>query len=143
MNDPNPNTSCTRIDFAETDVPEYAPFYATLLDDVLTVEECKRLLKAAEAQGPWERAMVNVGNGQQKRIDDIRNCGRIIWDSEDMVARLWERIEKHVPEIANLNRKPHVTGGGAAMRGDVYKLTGLNERMRFLKYEGGEYFKGT
>jgi hypothetical protein len=34
-----------------------------------------------------------------------------------------------------------VTGNGPAKRGETWKVTRLNERGRYLKYTGGEYFK--
>lgn len=78
----------------------------------------------------------------QMMIEDTRKCGRIIWDSKELMARLWARIEDQVPEIHRLERWAHVTGNGPAKRNEVWKATRLNERARFLKYVGGEYFKG-
>lgn len=87
--------------------------------------------------------MVNIGQGQQAMYEDIRNCGRIIWDSRDVVGRIWKRME-HVPEvqdIARLENRPEITGPGPDKRKEVWNLTRPNERMRFLKYVGGEYFR--
>jgi hypothetical protein len=143
---PSPNIVGTRIDFSETQLPEYAGLYAAILDNVLTYDECRTLLRAAEATAPekgWERAMVNIGGGRQAMHEDIRNCGRIIWDTKDVAARLWERIE-HVPEvqeIVRLEHQPKVTGIGPSKRNEVWLATRPNERMRFLKYVGGEYFR--
>ena len=140
---PSPDITIERIDFANSAVPEYAGMYAVILDNVLSPAECKTLLHLAEAQtsGKWERAMVNIGGGKQKMYTDVRNCGRIIWDSTDMVSRIWKRVENHVPEIERLQNMPKITGLGPTKRGETWKVTRLNERMRFLKYEGGEYFR--
>jgi hypothetical protein len=86
--------------------------------------------------------MVNVGNGQQRLFEDTRKCGRIIWDDRDMVAKLWARIADSVPDIHQLQNWADVTGIGPAKRKETWKVTRLNDRMRFLKYTGGEYFKG-
>jgi hypothetical protein len=86
--------------------------------------------------------MVNVGSGQQRLYEDTRKCGRIIWDDRDMVAKLWARIADSVPDIHQLQNWADVTGIGPAKRQEIWKVTRLNERMRFLKYVGGEYFKG-
>jgi hypothetical protein len=72
---------------------------------------------------------------------DTRNCGRIIWDSREVVAKIWARCEPHVPEIQKLDGWASVTGYGPAKRKEVWELSRLNERMRFLKYTSGEYFK--
>jgi hypothetical protein len=64
---PPPNPKVTKIDFKETELPEYDGLYATVLDGILTPEECNTLVAAAEHQAPnsGERAMVNIGNGKQ------------------------------------------------------------------------------
>lgn len=86
--------------------------------------------------------MVNIGMGMQMILEDTRNCGRIIVDDRDVVAKLWARVADAVPEIHRLENWEDVTGKGPVKRKEVWKVTRLNERMRFLKYVGGEYFKG-
>jgi hypothetical protein len=141
---PAPNLRKFNINWEKGGMPEYARLWAVVLDGVMTKEECDLLVAAAEAttNATWERAMVNVGGGRQALYSDLRNCGRIIWDDHDIVAKLWTRIESSVPEIHHLQNWPAVTGNGPTKRDEVWKVTRLNERMRFLKYTGGEYFKG-
>jgi hypothetical protein len=85
--------------------------------------------------------MINIGDGEQALYEETRKCGRIIWDSRELMARVWARIEAAVPEIHSIRDWPAVTGG--ARRDVTWVATRLNERARFLKYVGGEYFKGT
>lgn len=141
---PAPALTVTRIDFTKTPLPQYKGRYAVVLDGVLSKQECEDLVNAAEAHsnGVWDRAKVNAGGGREVLATDTRNCGRIIWDSEEIVARLWSRIESSVPELRILKDSPLMTGWRPVKWGDVWKLTRLNERMRFLKYGKGEYFKG-
>jgi hypothetical protein len=144
LKSPAQGISASKIDFATSTLPGYQNLYAVIIDAVLSPMECEQLLQAAEAttDKAWERAMVNVGMGQQKFIPDLRNCGRIIWDSEDVVDRIWSRLE-HVPEvqeILRLENAPRIFGNGPAKRNEVWTFTRPNERMRFLKYSGGEYF---
>jgi hypothetical protein len=131
------------IDFEYEGLPEYAEAWAVIIDGVLTQEECDTLIAAAEAttDGKWERAMVNIGGGMQAMYEDARKCGRIIWDNKDIMARLWARIESQVPKIHSLQDWADVTGNGPAKRRETWKVTRLNERGRYLKYTGGEYFK--
>jgi len=105
---PASNIKVSKIDFAKSTIPEYDDLWAVILDDVMTAEECKTLVNAAEAttDGKWERAMVNVGNGRQKLYEDTRNCGRIIWDSKELVGKIWKRIEGTVPELQSLEQWP-------------------------------------
>lgn len=62
-------------------------------------------------------------------------------DDEDVVARIWARVKDHVPEVDLLKNMPHVTGFGPTKRKEVLHMTRLNERMRFLKYTSGQYFR--
>jgi hypothetical protein len=143
---PSPNITSTKIDFTKTPLPKYKDCYAVILENVLTPEECATLIRGAEATAPergWERAMVNIGGGHQRLMTDQRNCGRIIWDSPEVVDKVWKRIAHlaEVQEIVRLENAPKVFGNGPAKRQEVWKFTRPNERMRFLKYVGGEYFK--
>ncbi|KAL9039289.1 MAG: hypothetical protein Q9214_004937, partial [Letrouitia sp. 1 TL-2023] len=101
---PPPNLTATRIDFSKTDLPEYAPSYALLIDHAFSQRECAALLAAAEASrssdgsGCWEKALVNVAGGRQRLMPEVRDCGRIIWDDEDVVAGIWERVKECVEE---------------------------------------------
>lgn len=139
---PAADATVTRINFTNTPLPEYADLQAFVIDNALTSSESTTLLSAAEASGTWQRAMIEVGNGRQRQEDDQRKCGRLIWDSSDVAQRIWNRVKSFVPEIAKLERQAEVTGGSAVMRGEVWEASRLNERMRFLRYEGGEYFRG-
>jgi hypothetical protein len=141
---PAPDIRKHKVNFAKGGIPEQEKSWAVVLDGVLTEEECNMLVKAAEAttHGVWERAMVNVGGGMQALYEDTRKCGRIIWDNKEVMAKLWARISGSVPEIHTLRNWADVTGNGPAKRGETWKVTRLNERGRYLKYTGGEYFKG-
>ncbi len=131
------------IDFKTTNLPEYKGLYATVLDNVFTEQACQTLINMAEstAGGEWEEAMVNVGNGKQRTIKDTRDCGRIIWDDFDMVGTIWARIKDQVPEILTLKNQSHITGYGPVRRNETWKMSRLNERMRFLKYQEDQYFR--
>ncbi len=136
-------TKITKRDIVwkETSLPENEGLYATILDNVLTAQECESLIRQAEITtgGQWEQAMINVGGGMQQLMTDARDCGRIIWDSREMVARIWDRVKDFVPEIHFLMGVPRITGNGPAKRKEVLEMSRCNERMRFLKYGEGQY----
>lgn len=142
---PPSNITVDRIDFKKMKLPMYDGLYAVVLDNVLTPQECETMVRAAEASttSGWERAMINVGGGEQMLMTDQRNCGRIIWDSRDIVDSVWKRIG-HLPDVQEITRLENVakiTGNGPAKWKEVWNFTRPNERMRFLKYQGGEYFR--
>ncbi|MCJ1432593.1 hypothetical protein MMC27_001950 [Xylographa pallens] len=125
-----------KVDFTQTQLPEYSNQYAVVLDNVLTAAECNQLIQAAEASTPagWEPAMINVGGGRQMLALDTRNCGRIIWDDSEIIGKIWNRVKDHVPELQSFCNYPGLK------RQETWQMTRLNERMRFLKYGAGQYF---
>lgn len=143
LDGPAPSLTIEKIDFVDKGISEYQDHWAVVLDGVLSQEECNTLLSIAEAttEGQWERAMVNIGGGFQALYEDTRKCGRIIYDSPELASKIWARIDRAVPEISRLHDWELVTGLGPWKRGETWKMTRLNERLRFLKYVGGEYFK--
>ncbi|KAF2764756.1 hypothetical protein EJ03DRAFT_346059 [Teratosphaeria nubilosa] len=143
---PAPNITVSRINWIKVGLPEYDGSYAVVLDNVMTQGERDTLRTVAEStarDGEWDRAMVNIGQGRQHLLTEQRNCGRIIYDSQDAATRIWKRME-HLPEVQEIVRLedvPIILGNGPANRGEVWRLTRPSERLRFLKYIGGEYFR--
>jgi hypothetical protein len=130
------------IDFSKTQLPEYSGLFALLIYNLLTPTECNELLDAAQSTSKWEQALVNVGGGRQVLITEARKCDRIILDDEILAKRLLDRILPHLPpEIVTLENKARITGNGPSRRKDVLRITRLNERLRFLKYTRGMYFR--
>ena len=138
------NISVSRIDFSQTPLPEYSGFYAVILDDVMSEEECELLIKAAESSTSkgWERAKVDIGGGSQALDFEYHNCSLIMWNSAETVAKIWKRIENipEVQEIVRLQSVPKITGNFATRSGEVWRFTRPHEYMRFLKYQRGGVF---
>ena len=96
---------------------------AFTLDNVLSVGECEDLIRETEARG-YELALLNTGGGSQDLRTDVRNSKRCIVDCQERAGLIWERIKNHLPQTWQ-----------------SHPVVGLNERLRFLKYSPGEYFK--
>jgi hypothetical protein len=98
--DPAMNLVTQRIDFAQMKLRCYTGLYSLIIDNVLSPSECQTLIEAAESStdGKWSRAMINIGGGMQRLIEEERCCGRIIWDSQDVMDQIWKRIEC-LPEV--------------------------------------------
>lgn len=98
----------------------------SIIKNLLTPEECRELIALSEQQG-YHPALVNVGGGRQRRIDDYRSSSRCIIDSRTAAGLLFERVRPWVPE--------HGPKGGWT------RCAGLNERLRFLRYDPGDFFR--
>ncbi|OGE48757.1 hypothetical protein PENARI_c026G09806 [Penicillium arizonense] len=157
LRSPSPNATLHKINFEHTKpaILAYKNNFAAIIDNFMTESECKDLLHLAEqstrtnlpdstlSPPKWERAMVNAGNGKEVMSVDSRKSGRIIFDSPEIAQRLLHRLMPFVREceIDQIKDKPSVTGLGPAKRREVYNISRLNERLRFLRYEGGDYFR--
>lgn len=106
--------------------------FITRLDSVFSEEECANLISLADANG-YSPALLNVGNGEQILAPEVRSSSRSIIDSEELAGKIWERVAAHAPDVWPL---PEFVS--TPMRRPV---VALNERLRFLKYNVGEYFR--
>lgn len=135
------------VPFAASGLPEYANKKAVILDNVLSPDECAQLLALAESSVPradgapaWKPAMVSIAPGWEAPAPGYRESDRIIWDRQDVVDRVWDRciLAEGLKEL--LAVVPY-----KAYRADdsdgQWEFRRLNERMRFLKYSPGQYFK--
>lgn len=133
------------IDFANSPLPQYDGHTAIVLDNVLSPEECKELLSLAEASVPksdesapaWRPALISAGPGWEAPAPGYRESDRIIWNQQTVVDRLWERcmLSEGLRELlAVVPPQPYMKGG-------KWVFSRFNERMRFLKYSPGQFFK--
>lgn len=94
---------------------------AFVLLNVFTPEECQQWIDLSEERG-YSPALINSG-AQQTLRTDIRNNSRCMIDDVDMAQVIFERIKSYLPNEFN-----------------NCQLIGLNERLRFLRYDPGEKF---
>lgn len=138
------------IDWSKTPLPQHAGKYAVVLDNVLSRSECTAMLRLAEASAsgtsnPWQPALVNIGRGYEVLHPNYRNSDRIIWDQQEVVDRLWARCLR-APGL--WERLAVIENGGADASRPVgtgskqrWEFRRLNQRMRFLKYQKGQFFR--
>ncbi|CAF3941245.1 unnamed protein product [Rotaria sp. Silwood1] len=96
---------------------------AFILLNVFTPKECQDWIELTEQHG-YSPAKVNIGGGREKLITDFRDSSRCIIDDVNMANVLFQRIESFLPKVYN-----------------GYHLVGLNERLRFLRYDPGQKFE--
>lgn len=148
----------SRIDWSSTSLPEYENSYAVVLDNVLSSSECEELITLAEQSAGagsdsegivhdgWKPALVNAGQNREFLSTEYRNSDRIIWDEKEIVDRIWARcllahgLEDYL-KVLEGETYASVIGPRAVASGTRWKLTRLNERMRFLRYGEGQYFR--
>lgn len=100
--------------------------FAVVIDNLLTPEECAQWIADTEAIG-YDQALVNVGNGKQVLMTGYRKSLRCVVDDEQRVAELWQRLQSFLPDDMCFR--------------DTYVPRELNERLRFLRYDPGDYFQ--
>lgn len=104
------------------------PEYTWITEDVLTVEElltseeCEKYIALSESLG-YDDAPINTAFGEVRR-PDVRNNQRVMLDDPAKGDDLWSRIREYVP----------------AGR-DNWTAVGVNERLRFYRYDVGQQFK--
>ena len=94
---------------------------AFTVDHFLSVDECSELVKVAEDVG-FEAATVNAPGGHQM-LPDWRDNTRVTIDDSDRAAWLWGLAREFVPPVI-----------------EDARAVGLNERLRFYRYEPGQQF---
>jgi len=95
---------------------------AFILLNVFTPEECQQWIEMTEARG-YTPALINLGLCQVL-MTDVRNNDRCIIDDFDMAKLIFERIKSYLPNVW-----------------ENHQLVGLNERLRFLRYDPGQKFE--
>lgn len=117
-------TTVTNIEKHDIVLPneEDAGKLAFILLNVFTPEECQQWIDMTEKRA-YSPALINMGS-HQVLARDVRNNDRCMIDDPEMAKLIFDRIESYLPKTW----KNH-------------KLVGLNERLRFLRYDPGQKFE--
>lgn len=108
--------------------------FVVVIDNVFTPQECQSLIAASEAGTGYSQALINTGT-RQILATDTRSSDRWIVDSPEFAAEFWKRI---MGVMSQDERLTCATFNGGKRRG--FRAVGLNERMRFLRYDSGGFF---
>ncbi len=92
-----------------------------VIHSFLTPEECQALIDRSESIGYGDAPITTALGFVMAR--DIRNNERVMIDDVELSARLFERARVFLPE-----------------EWFGWQLVGLNERLRFYRYDPGQYF---
>lgn len=92
------------------------------IDGFLSKEECAALIAKSEAES-YEAALISTRSGAV-RNESVRNNDRVIRDDPEFANQLWLRLKPLIPPTFH----------------NVWSASGLNDRLRFYRYEPGQYF---
>ncbi|KAJ7509433.1 hypothetical protein B0H11DRAFT_1959641 [Mycena galericulata] len=135
---PHPNYVPTgRVDFAAAGLPEYSGCYAVVLDSLFSKPELSAVLADAEVFSPWEIAQVNARTYAFTNTS-YRNGQRIIYDSFELSAQIFDKVRPHLSDIEEIEQITHIDGQKVMQK---WRMVRLNERLRFLRYPVGGFFK--
>ncbi|KAJ7243176.1 hypothetical protein B0H12DRAFT_1131235 [Mycena haematopus] len=126
-----------RIDFVAAGMPEYKGCYAVVLDSLFSNPEVSAALAQAEAFSPWEVAQVNAGPHAYTNTS-YRNGQRIIYDSFELSEEIFKQVRPHLSDIEEIDVVTYVNGHKAMQK---WRMVRLNERLRFLRYPEGGFFR--
>ncbi|KAK2462161.1 hypothetical protein APHAL10511_005820 [Amanita phalloides] len=149
------------FDFAGTALAEdYATRrrYVKIVDHVFTPEECRALVRFAETgifdlddhterpqgENAWEQAAVHFGMQEHQKLVDTsyRNSERILKFDEAVAKWVYERVKPYVGELDEIgpgSEWERVVGRADSQ--EMWRLVGVNERLSFLRYGPGHFFK--
>lgn len=96
--------------------------FARIVRGVLDEDDCAQLIACINQKG-FTPALLNIGMGRQVVAPEARDGHRVIVDSPELTAWLFEVLKPHLPDMLAES-----------------KLVDLNERCRFLCYTPGQHF---
>ncbi|KAF8193279.1 hypothetical protein K438DRAFT_1674835 [Mycena galopus ATCC 62051] len=127
------------VDFTALGLPVYADCYAIVVDDLYSRPTLSAILGEAERQ-PWKIAQINGAGTAVYTMPDYRNGDRIIHDSFPLSEQIFAKLRPHLSAIEEIEEQEY---DHAAVRvlTQKWRMVRLNERLRFLRYPKGGFFK--
>lgn len=139
-----------KLDFPALGFPEYKNEFALVIDNLFTQADCDKLLNAAEGAHEWEIAQVNGVGGFGYTDLSYRNSSRILYDDFGLADWVLEKLRPYLADIEEVDpRRHHLQSKSSRERAQQQsdgpprpvQLSRLNERLRYLKYGPGQYFR--
>lgn len=118
--------SSNLVDFASTDLASaYTGFYAKVIDDAFTPEECQALVDlASTTPGGWQMAGVSAERPDSVH-SEFRHSQRIVRIDEEAADKIFQRLKPFVEELDSIEpqgRWAGVTGKVGRKQGPTWKL---------------------
>lgn len=121
---------------------DYPNCYIKVLDNIFTPAECAALLALAESDQQWQTAMISTSIGEHVDLN-YRNSDRILRFDHTAAAQIYGRLLPHIQELLEIKPGSPMEGvvGAPGRVSGTWKLLGVNERLSFLRYGPGHFFK--
>lgn len=142
---PVPVVDAPVFDWSSTPLAQdYNGCYLKVLDNFFTSEECAALIALAESDQEWKQAAVHYGLAAHQNFinTDYRNSERILRFDHEAAERIYQRLLPYVQELVEIKAGDKWEGIIGRTVSGTWKLVGLNERLSFLRYGPGHYFRG-
>ncbi|KAH6914764.1 hypothetical protein BKA70DRAFT_1383023 [Coprinopsis sp. MPI-PUGE-AT-0042] len=124
---------------------DYPNAYCKIIDNVFTDEECKALIDLAESGSQWKQAAVHFGlEAHEQYVNtEYRNSERILRFDHEAAEKLYQKLLPYVQELVEIKPGSQWEGivGVPGRVNGTWKVIGLNERLSFLRYGPGNYFR--
>lgn len=102
-----------------------SPYTCFIVTSLFTKAECEALL-GMDIKHSFKSAISNYPTY-------YRNNDRLVIDSDDLANQLFEKVKPYLPGEIETNSNIHSENG-------IWRLKGLNSRLRFCKYSANQYF---
>ncbi|KAJ3539162.1 hypothetical protein NMY22_g4856 [Coprinellus aureogranulatus] len=136
------------LDWSKTPLADVYPgYYAKIIDDVFTPAECDALIALAQSDGKqFTQAYLNFGMGANDKFMDLdfRNSDRILRFDKPAADQIYQRLLPYISEITALTPGHQYWERVATIdkrQRLTWKLVGVNERLSYLRYGEGQYFR--
>lgn len=126
------NATVTRIDFSQTPLKGYSGFYAAILDNVFTEDECRTLLDNAtssqnDSEQPWKPAGMSAETLSSTH-SEFRHSDRIIYVDKLVADAIFKRlkplVENDIGDLSPGTVFEGVSGKVGRKQGPSWKLVG-------------------
>ena len=119
----------TPIDFSQTPLATpYSPFYAKIIDNVFTPNECADLIALASSAGDWSPAGLSAEGPTQTVHTNFRNSDRVLVINDEVSSRIYEKLRPLVDEICEIapgSRWSCITSRPGKNQGPTWKMVRL------------------
>ena len=119
----------TPIDFSQTPLATpYSSFYAKIIDNVFTPNECADLIALASSTGDWSPAGLSAEGPTQTVHTNFRNSDRVLVINDEVSSRIYDKLRPLVDEICEIapgSRWSCITTRPGKAQGPTWKMVRL------------------